>query len=253
MTQVDASTGTVLGTWTGLTGGQGLIFAAGKIFVVGATNPGSLYVIDPTGSPTAATNTGDALGKDSVSIAFDGTNLWTANPGSPGSVSIVSPQSPYTVVNTLTAGFNAPLGILYDGAHIWVTDSGAGTLLKLDSMGNVLQTVTVGTDPQIPVFDGTNIWVPNYADSSITVIQASTGNMVAMITSDGTNMLSNPTGATFDGERVLVTNGSGLSVTVFKAADLSFIANVATGFGKPTGPCSDGINFWVNTNNLLRL
>ena len=50
----------------------------------------------------------------------------------PGSVSIITPQvAPYTVT-TVTTGFASPYGILYDGAHIWVTDFGAGTLLKLD-------------------------------------------------------------------------------------------------------------------------
>jgi DNA-binding beta-propeller fold protein YncE len=55
---------------------------------------------------------------------------------------------------------------------------------------------------------------------------------------------STPVAASFDGQRVLVTNST--SVTVFKAADLSFIANVATGVGsQPHAACSDGINFWV--------
>ncbi len=41
--------------------------------------------------------------------------------------------------------------------------------------------------PQFPVFDGTNIWVPNFFSNSITVVQASTGNVVATIASDATN------------------------------------------------------------------
>ncbi len=76
-----------------------------------------------------------------VGIAFDGTSIWTANRGPPGSVTIF----PLGTASTVTAGFNAPYGILFDGAHIWVTDTGAGTLLKLDSSGNILQTVTVGS------------------------------------------------------------------------------------------------------------
>ena len=43
---------------------------------------------------------------------------------------------------------------------MWLTDRDAWTLLKLDSLGAVLQTVTVDRVPY-PVFDGTNIWVPN--------------------------------------------------------------------------------------------
>ena len=37
--QVQASTGTVLGTWTGATGGAGVLVAAGKVFVAGNTCP----------------------------------------------------------------------------------------------------------------------------------------------------------------------------------------------------------------------
>jgi YVTN family beta-propeller protein len=169
-------------------------------------------------------------------------------------VSIIAPQSPYTVT-TVTTGFNSPVGVLYDGAHIWVTDQGAGTLLKLDASGNILQTVTVGSSPQAPVFDGANIWVPNSGSNSITVVQASTGNVVATIAKDPSNQLDLPLGASFDGERILVTNFLGNSVTVFKAADLSFVAKIPTGGTNPYGACSDGINFWVplvNAGSLLR-
>jgi hypothetical protein len=244
---VQASTGTVLGTWTGATSGQGVLVAAGKVFVTGKSSPGNLYVIDPTMPPGAVTLATSALGNTPDSLAFDGTNLWTANFG--GSVSIITPQSPYTVTPVST-GFNHPVGILYDGAHIWVTDQGAGTLLKLDPAGAILQTVTVGTIPGVPAFDGANIWVPNFGSNSITVVQASSGNVVATISTDASNQLAGPFTASFDGERILVPNFDGNSVTLFKAADLSFIANVATGTGThPLAACSDGINFWVTLNN----
>jgi DNA-binding beta-propeller fold protein YncE len=169
-------------------------------------------------------------------------------------VSIINPGS--FSVTTVTTGFTNPYGILYDGAHIWVTDTGAGALLKLDSVGNIIQTIAVGALPGFPVFDGVNIWVPNYNDNSITVVQAATGNVVATINSDASNQLDGPNGASFDGERILVANYAGNSVTLFKAADLSFIANMSTGNGtKPIAACSDGINFLVplqGTTNLLR-
>jgi hypothetical protein len=166
--------------------------------------------------------------------------------------------SPYPVT-TVTTGFTAPVGILYDGAHIWVTDT--GKLFKLDSSGNIVQTVMVGTAPQAPVFDGANIWVPNYISDSVTVVEASTGNVVATISADASNQLNGPTSASFDGEGVLVTNQGNFSVTVFKAADLSLIANASTGPSiLPFDACSDGINFWIPfqtstnpiTGNLLR-
>jgi hypothetical protein len=253
--QVQANSGGVTGTWTGATHSLAVLAATGKVFVTGEFSPGKLYVVDPALPPGAVTTAASNLGNDPLSIAFDGTHLWTANLG--GSVSIITPQAstPYPV-STVTTGFNSPYGILYDGAHIWVTDANSGTLLKLDAAGAILQTVTVGAGPEIPVFDGANIWVPNNSSNSITVVQASSGNVVATINTDASNLLNTPSVATFDGERVLVTNSFGDTVTVFKAADLSFIANVFTGFASdPFGACNDGVNFWVplqGTGNLLR-
>jgi YVTN family beta-propeller protein len=89
--------------------------------------------------------------------------------------------------------------------------------------------------------------VPNQGDSSITVVQASTGNVVATISADASNQLNFPTSASFDGERVLVTNQGNNSVTLFKAVDLSFIANVGVA-AFPYGACSDGINFWITND-----
>ncbi len=250
--QVQASTGKVFGTWTGAIEATGALVAAGKVFVAGGATPGSLYVIDPTQSPGAVTTATSSLGGFPSDIAFDGTNLWTAN--NAGSVSIISLPS-YTV-NTVTTGFTDPNGILYDGTNIWVTDYSAGTLLQLNANGTVVLTVAVGSGPGLPAFDGINIWVPNFAGNSITVVQASTGNVVATITADASNLLDSPFAARFDGERILVTNRRGDSVTVFKAADLSLIANVPVGSStQPVGGCSDGINFWVDLlgkGDLLR-
>ncbi len=114
----------------------------------------------------------------------------------------------------------------------------------------------MGRVRNILAFDGANIWVPNTGDNSITVVQASTGNIVATIAADASNQLNRPVAAGFDGERILVTNLNGNSVSLFKAADLSLIANVSTGAStNPDQPCSDGVNFWVPlsaTNKMLR-
>jgi hypothetical protein len=239
--QLDASTGKTLGTWTGATDGYGIVVAVGRIFVASDDSPGILYVVDPTAKPGAVTVAPSVLGNQPKGIAFDGVNLWTANNG--GSVSIISPTPPYEA--TTVPGFSVPAGVLFDGSNIWITDYAAGTLLKLDVNGAVLQTVTVGVGPQYPVFDGANIWVPLQNTNSITVVQASTGNIVATISADASNLLNQPLAATFDGEHILVTNLGGESVSIFRAVDLSFIVNVATASADPVGACSDGINLWV--------
>jgi hypothetical protein len=255
VSRVRAGDGGLLQTWTGAGSATGVVVAIGSIFVTGYAAPGALYRIDPE-IPGAVTTVASNLGSRPSGTAFDGLRIWTANfaSGGPlgGSVSIVTPSAslPWTVT-TVTTGFAAPVGALYDGANVWVTDK-VGTLLKLDGSGAILQTVTVGSFPSFPIFDGTNIWVPNETSNSVSVVRDSTGAVLATLTGNG---VSSPLTAAFDGQRVLVTNFLAGSVSVWKAADLSPIGSVATGAAGPLGACSDGVNFWITlpaTNQLAR-
>jgi hypothetical protein len=88
----------------------------------------------------------------SYRIQFDYS---TENGGSGGSVSMVT-LNPISVT-TVSTGFTNPVGILYDGGNIWVTDYFANSLRKLNSNGSIAQTITVGNTPRFPVFDGINI------------------------------------------------------------------------------------------------
>jgi DNA-binding beta-propeller fold protein YncE len=214
------------------------------VFATGQKNPGSLYSIDPSQAAGAVTTVTSSLDANPAGLAFDGARIWTANLGTgpgAGSVSIVA--LPAGTVTTVSAGFNRLDGIIFDGSFMWVTDAAADTLLKLDSNGAILQTVTVGSNPQLPAFDGTNIWVPNALDNSISVVRASNGVVLATLTGNG---LNGPTQAAFDGQRILAPNSSGDSVSLWKAADLTPLGSVSTGVGSvPIGACSDGVNFWI--------
>ena len=228
----------------------------------GHGRPGKLYRVDPTQPAGTVTTLSTALGAQPNGMAYDGTRIWIANlgdnPFAPGSVSIATPgaTTPWTVTN-ITTGFSAPMAVLYDGSSIWVVDAGAGTLLKLDAAGAILQTVTVGGAPGFPVFDGTNIWVPNQAGLDLTVVRASTGAVVKVLTGNG--MVTPPTAA-FDGQRVLVPNFIADSVSLWKAADLtplgSFSLSTSTNVNfRPYGTCSDGTNFWITefaANQVLK-
>ena len=250
VSRVRASDGKLLETWTGATNAVGVLSAQGRIFVTGTG--GKLYQIDPTQPAGPVTTLTTALGVLPFEISFDGARIWTANQ-SPGSVSIVT-LNPLSV-STVTAGFATPIGILYDGANIWVTDKGTSpsNLFKLDSNGGIIQTVTVGDSAGLPVFDGTNIWVPNQVSNTITVVRASTGTVLATLMGNG---LVTPSGTAFDGERILVTNSNGNSVSLWNATDLTPLGSVSTGANtQPLGVCSDGLNFWitlVQTGKLAR-
>jgi hypothetical protein len=245
--QVQASSGAILGSWTGSTKSWPIAAIPGQIITADNSTPGNLYFIDPSQppGPLSASFTGQLPGGAS-SIAYDGFRVWIANFS--GSVSIVSGST----LNTYSAGFSQPVGLVYDGTQMWVTDHGAGTLLPVASDGTIGTPVTVGAGPEQPAFDGENIWVPNFLDSSITVVQASSGKVVATILPDGINNLSGPEQASFDGERIIVTNHVGSSITLFKAADLSVIGSIFFSV-PPYGVCSDGSRFWITfiTNPFL--
>jgi DNA-binding beta-propeller fold protein YncE len=247
VSRVRASDGKLLETWTAADGAWGVLVARGRIFVIGITSPGKLYRIDPKQPSGDVTLASSNLGNFPQGITTDGNFIWTANGG--GSVSKLDPAT--GAVDTFTSGFIEPWGILYDGANIWVTDSAAGTLLKLNPNGTIALNIPVGTMPHFPIFDGTNIWVPNAGSDSVTVVRASTGAVLSTLTGNG---MDGPYTAAFDGERILVTSVLSNNASIWNAADLSPLGWLsAPANSQPFGACSDGINFWVtlNANNKL--
>jgi hypothetical protein len=252
--------GKVLDTWTGATGATGILCAMGRIFITGRTNPGSLYMIDPTQPAGAVTTLTNSLGNSPVGIAFDGSRIWTANSTS-HSISIVT-INPLTVTTIPpSAGFAQPYGMLYDGSNIWVTNRSGLSIFKLNSDGSIAQSVSIGETPNFPVFDGTNIWVTHDDFATLTVVRVkdAQGNPLPtpfVLHNMQGNGLTSPHTVAFDGERILVTNQAGNSVSLWKANDLTPLGSFSTGAGSgPFGACSDGLNFWItlsNTNKLAR-
>jgi hypothetical protein len=254
VSRIHTSDGLFLANYINAPRANSPLVAMGSVFVVGATNPGSLYQIDPrTHSGTPVTVLTTALGHFSAGITFDGSRLWIANTGSvggDGSVSIVT-LTPFSVT-TVTTGFTDPFSMVFDGANVWAVDTGAGTLLKLNPDGSIAQTVNLfGAFLDNAVFDGTNIWVPDRDSAGVFVVRASTGAILARLTGNG---LVRPVTAAFDGQRVLVTNSSGDNICLWKATDLSPLGCFPTGLGTfPFGAASDGINFWVSLQSKGQL
>jgi hypothetical protein len=224
-------------------GGSGLLVAMGQVFSSGFFGvPGQFFKsLDPRAGNLFSGFPIDTLVR---SMTFDGVRIFAAT--NPGSVLILAVGDPGTAwtTTTVTTGFTQAWGTIFDGSNVWVTDINAGTLLKLSSSGSILQTVTVGSGPAFPAYDGTNIWVPNNAPGadSVSVVRASSGAVLATLTGNG---VTGPVSAAFDGERILVTNGNAGTVSLFKAADFTPLGSVSTGGGTPYGACSDGVNFWI--------
>jgi hypothetical protein len=244
--RVRVSDGRQLETWTGVANAQAPVVAMGRILVAGNNSPGKLWMIDPRQPAGLVTTVVSNLPDSPQGIAFDGAKVWTANSfGS--SLSIITPGAaiPWTVTNVnITLGSSAPIGLLFDGTFIWATDFSANTVVKLDTTGAILQTISGVAAPYHPVFDGTNVWVPDYASpGAVTVLRPASGAILQVLTGNG---LDFPYQAAFDGERILVTNQITGTVSLWKAADMTPLGNFSIGpSGFPRGAASDGLNFWV--------
>jgi hypothetical protein len=244
----------------GITDVKGMLVANGLVFAVA---PGSsrFVVIElrVDAVPSKQIRLPEPVSYHPNSLAFDGDRIWTANYVD-GSISIITGFLDSGILippGTVIGGFASPIDVIFDGSNIWVAEATANRIRKLNAMGAALQTVAVGASPAYMVYDGANIWVPNYLGDSLTVVRASTGEVIATISGDASNGLSKPVQVAFDGERILVTNQGNDSVTLFRAADLTLIGNVQLDSGAaPYGVCSDGINFWITlrgSGELLRL
>jgi DNA-binding beta-propeller fold protein YncE len=249
---VQASDGKLLKTYTGVTKPRALLIARGMIYVAGDEPTGKLYSIDPTSVNQTTVTFVENIGSNPIALAYDGEHIWCSNFG--GNLYRIG-FDPDPAVTTRDPGLGIPTGLIYDGSELWVIDQGSNKLKRLGSGGTlVAQEVSVGGSAQQPVFDGTNIWVPNFNDDTITVIRASTGAVLATLSGNG---LNGPGQAAFDGERILVVNKDGHSVSLWKATDLTPLGSISTGAtgggSSPAAVCSDGLNFWITLSSYDKL
>src|ERR1700733_6322324 len=112
-------------------------------------------------------------------------------------------------------------------------------LLAPQLMGQTTVTGTVGAGPAGIAFDGTNIWVTNYNDNTVTKLLASTGATLGTYPAGST-----PNAATFDGANIWVANNDDNTVTKLQASTGSILGTYRVGSG-PGALAFDGTNIWV--------
>ena len=147
---------------------------------------------------------------------------------------------------------------------------------------NSLGLTDVGDGPEVVEFDGTDLWVANYTDSSIMRIRPSDGKLIdtwtgaifangivaamgrifitgstfpgrlymidprqpaGAVTTLTSSLGGSATGIAFDGSRIWTANGDGsVSITSFNPTS---VTTVTTGFNDPFGILFDGAHIWV--------
>jgi DNA-binding beta-propeller fold protein YncE/outer membrane protein OmpA-like peptidoglycan-associated protein len=198
------------------------------------------------------------VGNGPAAVALNGSDVWVENAGD-GTVSELSgltgalEQSVNIIdgsgveVQTIATG-SWPLGatsVSSDGTDVWVANNTDDTVSEFSaSTSALLQTIPVGNDPTSVYSDGTHVWVLNAGDQTITVLNAVDGSYAF---GTGTSPISDPDGPNSimsDGTDVWVANGANDTVNEYSASTAALLQSIPVG-NDPTSVFSDGTHVWV--------
>jgi hypothetical protein len=211
-------------------------------------------------------------------LVFDGEYLWVSGNQIPdfGEVAKMRPDGSFGQI--FAVGVSAE-GIAFDGANIWVANSGDGTVTKLRASDGALQgTFTVGNTPRGVAFDGTNVWVANSGDGTVSKLKASDGSsqgtfaavpgawslafdgnsmwvgglntVMKLRTSDGattatTAIAGSTISLAFDGSSMWAVQSGGTQVSQMRASDGAYLNSFDTGASGTYAVAFDGNSIWV--------
>jgi len=167
----------------------------------------------------------------------------------PGACKAVLPDCtpPSTVTCGIVGAFpvgNLPQGLAFDGTNLWVTNSGNGTVSKLSLSGATVGTYPVGAVPAYLAFDGMSMWVVNNAGSSVA------GSVTRLSLTGATlgtyPLTGNLQGIAFDGTNMwVVDSGWGGGNSVMKLSPTGATLGKFPVGKTPQTAAFDGTNMWV--------
>jgi hypothetical protein len=236
-------------------------YSVGQLPIDLASDGTHIWVIFNMSNQVIVLNAGDGAPGGSGTIestvsalAFDGTNIWAAFTDGNGNGYVAILQ---VVGNSIVAGQSYPLGITspatltYDYVNkcLWATGQGSDSyqVCKLQvSDGTVLGKFDVGDEPDSILFDGARIWVLNFADGDLTVLNASDGSPVGTppLANNPVTLENNPQALTFDGTYLWIGLGDN-TVTVLRPDTGAQVCPPVDVGGTPYALAFDGTNIWV--------
>jgi len=185
-------------------------------------------------------------------------------------------------VSRISAG-KGPVGVAFDGAHIWVSNYADDSIKKINTTTDeVVTSVSMGDGarPRGIAFDGAHIWVANSGNDTVTRIDTLTDEIIARtpvgegagpvaIAFDGTHVwvansgnarmrkidtttgvvdevpVGDPThGIAFDGRYIWAANSGNARISKIDALTGEVVERVSVGKG-PVGVAFDGRYIWV--------
>lgn len=179
LTIVDASSPgspSVVGSTSVVGGGGsgplGIAKSGNTCFVCVAAAGGGLVSVDVS-NPASPSVLHHLAMSNCHSVAISGTTAYVSRQSS-GRMSVVDISNPsaMSVTNTITTG-TTPAGIDCTGGVVYMCDNGGNTLISIDPVTGVLDTVSVSGAHSV-VTDGTYAYVSSSSGNTITTIDIST-------------------------------------------------------------------------------
>ena len=237
---------TALGVATHDNGGAGIGVGEGdNSVIVGNIEAYDNAEGDVTGPFTEVSTDHDVPDEVSVGFTPDESNALGYIPGDPDLdeyLYVYPDDETRDTVAKIGEGLGLTWSLAWDGDHLW-TSTLSGTIYELDpTTGQVLSTLTApGPQPWGMTFDGTNLWVVDFAEKRISEVDPTTGAELA----------SFPTPDPFGGAKGVAWDGTYLNVmgwtssTIYRmTTDGQLVSTIELPEGGG-GIAWDGTHFWV--------
>ena len=246
LVQLNAGDCSIVASYPTGAGPSDVIVGGGFIWV--AEGPGNaVQRVDPTTGITV-TFTAGPPGSEPTALVYDDSTLWVASTSFGGSQNKISRLDPTS--GAILASYDTvriPRDLVFDGSHIWIANSEAGTVFKMDRTTGARTSYNVGSEPVWLAFDGQFIWVANKFSNSITKIRVSDGTAVTFATGGWPDALA------FDGRNIWSANQLDHTITKLDAVTGEILIEIPTA-DSPTALSFDGANMWVvsDDDNILQ-
>ena len=178
--------------------------------------------------------------------------VFVAGSTGPGKLYRIDPTLPPGAVTTVASNLGSlPIGIAYDGAHIWTANgppAGAGSVSIVTPGASIPWTATTipagFVKPYGMIFDGTNVWVTDDGDVPMigepplgTLLKLDAAGAILQTVTVG----KVPRTPMFDGTNIWVPNEASASISVVRASSGAVLRTLTgNGLTAPRSAAFDG-------------
>ncbi|MBS1880331.1 MAG: protein kinase [Actinobacteria bacterium] len=118
-----------------------------------------------------------AVGTPPLRLAATGPQAWVASEGD-GTLTRIEAPEPGPVSKRLSTPGGALAGVAIGDGDVWVTDAGAGELLRFDqASGHLLERIHVGGHPGAVAYGAHRVWVADEDGKGVTAVNAEGGGV----------------------------------------------------------------------------